>query len=144
MTIIWNNDHFLRVKRVFRRAIIKMALFKYLAWPNVHCACLCIHSVCLFYLFLWPIYLELLCVFKIFTSLIFSGKSELRTGRLFVFLLCWVRFGILFLFKKDFLIPWTIILLFFINPFRIKEKVGRKKQVCLYVFHRKYFIEFFT
>ena len=26
----------------------------------------------------------------------------------------------------------------------MKEKVGRKNQVCLYVFQRKYFIECFT
>ena len=92
---------------------------------------------------LWSIYLEVLCVFKIFISVIFSGEPDLRTGQLLVFLLCWVRFGILFLMKKGFLIPWITILLFFINFFQMKEKVGCKNQVCLYVFQRKYFIECF-
>ena len=81
---------------------------------------------------------------SIFATLIFSVEPDIRTGRLLVFLLCWVRFVMLFLIKKDFLIPWVTILLFFINPFRMEEKVGSKNQVCLYVFHRKYFNEFFT
>ena len=97
-----------------------------------------------FIVLLGSVYLGLLRVFKIFLSVIFSGEPDLRTGQLFVFLLCWVRFGILFLIKKDFLIPWITILLFFINPFRMKEKVEHKNEVCLHVFHRKYFIEFFT
>ena len=59
-----------------------------------------------------------------FSRVIFSAEPDFRTGRLLVFLLCWVRFGILFLIKKDFLIPWITILLFLINPFRMKEKVG--------------------
>ena len=77
---------------------------------------------------------------KIFTSISFSAEPDFRTGRLLVFLLRWVRFSILFLIKKDFRIPWKPILLFFINPFRIKEKVRRKNQVCLHVLHKKYFI----
>ena len=98
------------------------------------------HSICLFIVFLWSIYLELLCVFKIFTIVIFSSEPDLRTGRLLVFLLCWVRFGILFRNKIEFIIPWITILLFFRNSFQMKEKVGRKRQGCLYVFHRKFFI----
>ena len=57
-----------------------------------------------FILFLSFIYLELLWIFKLFASVIFSVEPVFRNGRLLVFLLCWVRFGILFVIKKDFLI----------------------------------------
>ena len=99
-----------------------------------------LYMVCLFYCIFMIHLPETFMLFKIFTSIILSAEPDFRTGRLLVFLLCWVRFGILFLIKKDFRIPWNTILLLFINPFRIKEKVGRKNQVCLYVLHRKYFI----